>query len=186
MLTKRDKEITNFITAFKVANTSTIKRLFFSNLRTAQIRLKWLHDNKVIKRSREYVIKEYIYYLKKPKQFQHKLLLSDFYNRLNQMVDIKHFVVEKAVGSIIPDAIMAYEYKGNKYIGCIEIEISNNPISKKIDAYRKFYKTGQYKKYFNTMPTLILVTDKKVPKVEEFRVIQIHENFSNIDIICRR
>lgn len=186
MLTQRDKAIISHLERFKICNTLTLAKLFFPSLRMAQIRLKWLADNREIKRDRIYIDNQYVYFLKKPKQIRHKLLISKFYVALKEVVLIKHFVLEKKIESIVPDMIIGYEYNKNKYIACIEVEISNNSISKKLDAYRKLYKTQQYKKYFHTMPILIIITDKKVPKIDDFKIIQIREDLSKIKDIMSR
>lgn len=183
MLMDRDKEIIAFLERMGVATTSILHELFFKSntMRFTRYRLKYLVENKEINRSREHINREYCYYIKKTKQMRHKLLLSEFYVHLSRIASVEKFIPEISIEFLRPDALIGYETE-KKYIAFVEVEISNNSIKEKIENYRKLYRTELYKKHlFESMPRLIIVTNRKVPKVEEFKVIQIKEDFSNIE-----
>ena len=76
-MTRRDYDIIEFIRYYKVASTDTIQQLFFSSLRMCQQRLKYLYDHKHINRSRESINNQYVYYLRRPAQLRHSLLVTD-------------------------------------------------------------------------------------------------------------
>lgn len=177
MITKRDKKVIDFLEQFKIANTSTIHELFYPSLRVAQNRLKTLTDHKAIKRTRNHINMEYLYYIKKPRQIKHRLLLTDFHRELNKMVKIIDFQNEFIIEHLRADGFVAYKYNNKGYIAFIEVEISNKSLD--INKYKKLFKEGKYKLYFPVFPKLIVITNKKISEIKEFEVIQIKEDFSN-------
>jgi len=184
MITERDSEVIKFIEQFKTAHTSTIAELFYPSLQVAQRRLKILHRDKVIKRERYYVSDEYFYYIKKPKQIRHKLILTDFYREIKMIgLDIQFFQNEMNLGDIIPDGILAFKYKDKNYIACVEVEISNKGFD--ISKYKRFFKSEEYKKYFPVFPLIIAITNQSIHDVQEFKVIKIKENLSDIENILK-
>jgi hypothetical protein len=84
MLTSRDHEVIEFVKTFKIARTDTIKELFFPSLSACQKRLKSIYEQKELYRVRDVLTKDYLYYLSKPTQLKHSLLLSDFYRELHK------------------------------------------------------------------------------------------------------
>jgi len=179
MVTERDKSIIAFLEKYHVANTDTINELFFNNLKSCHRRLKVLSENKIIRRSREHFTMQYNYYIRKPQQLRHKLLLTDFYRELNKLVDIQHFDNEVSYGSIRADGLVAFRYKKRGYIALIEVHISNNPL---IQKYEKFFYSGEYKKYFPTFPKIYVISNKNIPDSKNFEVITIKEELSKITI----
>lgn len=174
-VTKRDKEVIEFIQDNKAATTETIKELFYPSLRVAQNRLKLMYDNKLLQRDRDYYTSQYYYYIKKPVQARHCLLLTDFYRHLSSMAQIEIFEKEFTIENIRPDALVAYRYANRNYIAFVEIELSNTP---NIEKYEKLYKSGKYKDYFPVFPLIYYVTDKKIPDTK-LKVIQISDDMND-------
>ena len=164
MLTTRDKEIMDFLIDYKIASTSTIAELFFPSVEACYKRLQVLVRNKVVRRMRDSINNEYLYYHKKlPRQLKHSLLVTDFYRELHKKAEIFSFKIEPVLDNIRPDAIFAYRYKGKNYLGLLEVEISNKGFD--YGKYERFYSTEVYKNYFPVMPTVFVVGDRvKIPE----------------------
>lgn len=177
MITNRDKEVINFIDSFKVATTQTIADLFYPNVKIAQRRLRILTDHKQLKRDREHFTSQYYYYIAKPKQIRHCLLLTQFYSKASKLMSIEYFDNEFSYfEEIRPDGFMAGVYKEKNEIYFVEVEISNTP---DVEKYEKLYLSGRWN-IFPKFPTVIFITDKKVRVSKYFRVIVIGENMENI------
>lgn len=182
MLQERDNRVIDFIEEFKVARTSTIYELFFKNvsLRYCRKRLAKLCEYKELKREKNHISDEYIYYIQKPKHLKHELLLTDFYRELNKIVNIIGFKCTYSIGSIIADGLVGYKLKNTKgvIIAFVEIQTRNNPVD--IEKYEKLFYSNEWVKEFESFPKVIAITNKKVKKVEEFEVIKIKENLKDI------
>lgn len=175
---ERDKNVLEFISTFHVAKTMTLAELFYPSLRYAQHRLKQMYDNKLLKRDRDHFTSQYYYYIKKPKQLRHRLIVTDFYLALNRIATIEKFTPEFTVfEGIRPDAFIAYIYKGKPNIAFLEVELSNNGFD--IWKYEKLYKSDIWKKYFPVFPTIIGITNKSISKTF-LSVIQINEDMENL------
>lgn len=170
-------EVIEFIERFKVARTSTIKELFYPSLLVAQKRLKRITEDKELKRSRDNITNEYIYFKNKPKQLKHSLLITDFYREFNKLVDINHFKNEFIIEGVRADALMAYEYKATKYISFLEVQISNVKLN--LDKYRSLKYSEAYKKILPVFPSIIAVTNQRIEIPKDLEVIQIKEDLSN-------
>ncbi|OLS02866.1 hypothetical protein [Tissierella creatinophila] len=177
IVTDRDKLSLKFIKKFKVATTDTIAELFYPNLVIARRRLKLLCDNKLIKRDRDHFTAQYYYYFKKTKQLKHKILLTDFYRELNKTSEIVLFENEFRCENIIADGLAVYKINSQPYIVFIEIEISNKGID--IEKYENLYRSGKYKRYFPVFPSIIVITDKKIP-YSNLNIIQVNEDIENL------
>ncbi len=172
MLTTRDLRVIDFINEFKVASTSTIAKLFFPSLVVCQRRLKYLFDNKELKRMRESLNNEYIYFKKRPKQLKHSLTVTEFYKYLSSKYDIVNFKIEPVLGDIRPDAVFGYTKNGKGYIGLLEVELSNKGFN--YMKYEKFYSSERYKEFFPTMPSVFVVGDKaKIPSNSKINFIKV-------------
>lgn len=172
MITTRDMQIVEFLDGYKIANTSTIAELFFPSAEACYKRLQVLSENKVIRRMRDSINNEYLYFHKKiPKQLKHSLLVSSFYRELHRIsgVNILNFKIEPTLGDIRPDAVFAYKYNGKNYLGLLEVEISNKGFN--YGKYERFYGNGDYKSYFPAMPTVFVVGDNiKLPEDNKTKV----------------
>ena len=72
------------------------------------------------------------------------------------------FKREVEIENVRADALIKIK-SGNKegYL-ILEVELSNNNISRKLMKYEDLLLSRKYKKYFDTMPNLLYVTDKNV------------------------
>ena len=163
MLTTRDLMVIDFLKQYKVATTSTIQQLFYPSQRVCQNRLKAMIESKKIKRMRNYLNKEYIYYISMPKQFKHSLYVTEFYRDFSRKYKIEMFRLEMQLDDIRPDAFIAYSDHGKAQIAFLEVEISNKGFN--YNKYEKFYSTESYKKWFPFMPTVFIVGN--LPKLNE-------------------
>lgn len=177
IVTDRDRKVIDFLNTFKVATTDTIQELFYPSLRVAQKRLKLMYENKLLKRTRDNFTSQYCYYIKKPKQMRHCLLLTDFYREMNRLTDIELFEKEITIDNIRPDGLIAYKYKKKGFIACIEVQISNEPLD--VEKYEKLFKSGKYKKYFPVFPLVYAITDRKI-LYTELKIIRVNEDMSNL------
>ena len=164
MITSRDIEVKEFLKEFKIADTTIISKLFFPSLSACQKRLKIMHDKKVVKRDRDFITREYIYYLKRPNQLKHAMLVSRFYAEMKKTLNIQTFKIEPKLGEIRPDALFGYEENGIKKIGLLEVEISNKGFN--YYKYKQFLSNEEYKKYFPIVPRIHIVTNKKINQNE--------------------
>lgn len=145
MLTTRDCEIIDFLTNYKIASTTTLQYFFFPSLSACQKRLLKMVKEKTIKRARDNITNEYVYYIKKPKQVLHSLKVTELYAELSGKYEIKHFKIEVKLDTIRPDAVFGYIEKGVSKIGMLEVELSNKAFDSK--KYNHFSRSGEAKKY---------------------------------------
>jgi hypothetical protein len=98
---------------------------------------------KQIKRARDSITNEYIYYIKKPKQLMHTLKVTALYAELSKQYKIIHFKTEVKLSSIRPDAVFGYTENGKNKIGMLEVELSNKEFDRR--KYDVFIKSGEAK-----------------------------------------
>lgn len=181
MLTTRDLEVIDFVKGLKVANTSTINDVFFKNIKSCSRRLKFLADKNELKRIRNHLNAEYIYFIKCPKQLKHSLMVSNFYKVLYNKTNILNFKIESEMGSIRPDAVFGYTYHTKSFLGTLEVERSNNGFN--YNKYEKFYSSGEYKSFLPVMPTVFIVGDKiKLPDKSDVKYVVISMDLSNLKL----
>ena len=179
MLTTRDISIIEFVTIYKVASTSTISHFFFSSISACHKRLKILSDNGSIKRARDSINNEYVYFKKLPKQLKHSLLVTEFYREASGRYEIVNFKIEPVIGNIRPDAVFGYIKNGKKYLGLLEVEISHKGFD--YLKYEKFKTSENYKQYFPTMPTIFIIGDNiKQNLIKDITFKIISENMNNV------
>src|SRR5699024_4780390 len=97
---------------------------------------------------------QYHYYIKKPRQLRHNLLLTDFYRELNKIATINFFDKEFSIEHIRADGLVVYRYKNVNYIAFVEVQISNQPLD--VKKYEKLYQSGLYKNKFNGVFPMII------------------------------
>lgn len=178
MLTRRDLDIINFLEEYRVASTSTLTAMFFPSLRSCQIRLKTLAVNQKIKRARLTMNHDYIYYTKKPYGVMHDLLCTEFCRELMSRATVLQCVIEKQLGKIRPDAVIAFKYNNKQCLGLLEVEISHKGFD--FEKYENFYRTGAYKDFFPVMPTVYVVCkNAKLPKSTQIKYVTIKTDMSD-------
>lgn len=168
-LTSRDLEAIDFLEFHRIASTSTLEHFIYKSRRVAQRRLKMMADSKYVKRSQDYINRDYSYYIEKPKQFRHSLLITEFYKEFSKYVDIKYFETQKKIDHIIPDGLIGYVESGIKKVAILEVEISNKGFD-----YAKYH-NFPYKKYFNTFPNVFVVSKHRIKKDNKINFIQIRD-----------
>ncbi|CEP82660.1 hypothetical protein [Paraclostridium sordellii] len=180
-LTDRDIQIIDFIKSVGITDTETISKIFFAGgLRTCQIRLKKLVDNKYLKRiDKENFLDQHLFYVnKKPMQIKHKLLFSKFVAELVELgATIIKIKCPYQIANIIPDGFIAFELDGEKKTAFVEIELSKYF---KVKKYDEFYYSKKWKELLPTFPSIVVVSDKKVQKSNAYTVIDIKTNFEDI------
>jgi hypothetical protein len=178
MLTRRDLDIINFLEEYRIASTTTLQSLYFPSLRSCQIRLRTLVNSGKVKRARLTMNHDYIYYVKKPGNYMHDLLVTEFYRCLSQRCKILNFVPEKSLGKIRPDAIFAVEYEGRQKLGLLEVEISHKGFD--FEKYEEFYRTAAFKGFFPVMPTVyVICRSTKLPKQSQVKYVTIKTDMSD-------
>lgn len=181
MVTRRDLDILNFLEDYRIASTSTLTAFFFPSLRSCQIRMRTLTTNGRVKRIRLTMNNDYIYYVRKPGNYMHDLLVTEFYRELSKRSIILNFVSEKEIGKIRPDAIFAFEVDGKQRLGLLEVEISHKGFD--YEKYENFYRSGVYKEYFPVMPPVYIVgRNIKIPKSLTVTYININTELTNFKL----
>ena len=178
MMTRRDLDIISFLEDYRIASTTTLKQLFFPSLMTCQARIKKLYDNGNIKRARMTMNYDYLYYVKKPSKVTHDLLVTEFYGKLLNNSEVLQYKIDKELGNIRPDSIFAYKIKEEVNIGLLEVEISHKGFD--YEKYEKFYKSGEYIKWFKVMPTVYVVCkNAKIPTDTKINFICIKTDMND-------
>lgn len=168
MIKTVDHDVIEFLNTYKVASTDTLTELFYNNPRTARYRLKSLVDKKLIKRSRDSITNQYVYFIKKPGQLRHSLLVTDFYRELHRYTSsVAFFNREPNIDGKRPDAIFGYTVNRKEFIGILEVEISNKGFD-----YAKYSDTNFCKK-FPIEPKLFIVSSKGKIKTKEIKLKSI-------------
>lgn len=176
MITQRDRMVLAYLQNYKCAHTSTLT-MFYPDIRTCQRRLKILYDSREIGRARDNLNAEYIYYLTKPKQLRHSVLLTDFLREFSRIATIETCKPEVTIGNVRADALIGYKRKGVRQLAFVEVQISNTPLD--IQKYEKLYYSKQWEKKIPLFPAIIAITDKKIPETK-LQVIRINEDLSNL------
>lgn len=178
ILTRRDLDIINFLEEYRIASTSTLQYLFFPSLRSCQIRLKTLYENKKINRARLTMNNDYIYYVKKPYGITHDLLVTEFYRELMKNSTVLNWAIQRKIGNIIPDAIFAFKIGDRQRLGVLEVEISHKGFD--FEKYETMYRTGAYKEFFPIFPTVYVVGKNiKTPKISQIKYVVIKTDLSD-------
>lgn len=187
VLQERDKKILQFIEQMKACDSTHISRIFFKDISTgptkSRARLTKLTDNGAIKRSRTYINERYIYYIKKPQQIRHKLILTEAYTRLSELCEIVEFIPEFKIGDIRADAFVILKVNGATKTYFFEVEISHNPFNWK--KYKDLYESGLVQKQLGVFPTIVGITDKRITPEGDFKSIIIRTDLNNISEVLK-
>lgn len=188
MITKREIKVIEFVNKFGIVSTSFLHEVVYkpSSLRYCQDRLQMLSEEYgELKRDRQSIHSQYVYYKTKPKQLLHRLLLSELYKNLHKIGTIKIFELEYSLENIRADALAGYEIKGELDFALVEIDISQNSIKAKINKYENFDKSQAWKeKNWPRMAKIIIVGNRKLPK-SHLDIVQIDTEFSNIERLLK-
>jgi hypothetical protein len=187
LLRQRDRRVEIFIEDFNCCNTRYLKYLFFRecSLRRCQQRLSKLVEYKRLKRVRDFVSQDYLYYVdKKPEQIEHDLVRVEFYIWMQErLVD---FIPNYKIGKLIADAY--YELctsensngtKDNEENGegdyFLEVQLSNGFNQFK---YEEFYNSGEWRSRWEVFPKVVVVSNRWINIKKgnvEFEVLGVNE-----------
>jgi DNA-binding Lrp family transcriptional regulator len=160
VLTKRDRRVCRFIEDFHVATTNQIYELAFSDvsIRRCQQRLTELVRQKRIKRYRDYVSQDYLYYVgKKPQQVEHDLLRTDVFMKLRQY-DLQEFIPEFSYGNLRADGY--FELGNDPWFLEIQLSTSFNQ-----EKYEALYRRLDWRERWREFPKVLVVAAKNI-KIE--------------------
>ena len=161
-MTDRDYKIIEFIKEFKIVSTTTIARLYFPSLATAERRLKKLVDHKKLLRTRDNIISEYVYYIKKPTNLKHCILIAEVYSKLAtnkdiQLIKYKREYEIKFRAKTLRTDLMAVIKSNNKLIPIL-IEIDLTKSYK--DKYTEYINSKYYQQKFPMIPKIISISNR--------------------------
>jgi DNA-binding Lrp family transcriptional regulator len=171
MLTKRDRRVLRFIDDFNIVRTSDLKFLFFANvsLQRCQQRLTQLVKQKKLKRYRDYVSQDYLYYTgKKPDQIEHDLIRVEVYKRLS-VINLQEFIPEFSYGRLRSDAYFIIDDQN----WFLEVQLSTGFNQEK---YEMLYRRLDWRERFEEFPSVLVVTNKRLrvePSNIRFEVINV-------------
>lgn len=176
MITQRDKQMIRYLQEYKCAHTQTLAG-FYPNIKIARKRLKILYDSREIGRVRDNINAEYIYYLSKPKQLRHAVILTDFMREFSRVARVEKCLPEFVIGNVRADALIGYRHQNKPYIAFVEVQISNAPLD--VLKYEKLYHSGAWKSKLPDFPLIIAITDRKIPKTD-LKILRINEDLTNL------
>ena len=160
-LTERDYAIIRFLKDVKVAYTSTIDILFFNSLRACQNRLKKLVEYKYIKCFRPDIFSQNIYYVgARCNNWKHKIVFSNLLKKLKEIgIEVIKYVTPMNISNIIADGFIAIKNNGVNQIYLVEVELTKYF---NINKYEDLYYHRKYKEKFPIMPSILVISDKKI------------------------
>lgn len=160
-LTDRDKQILAFIKEYKIANTSTIARLYFPSIATCEKRLRKLCDNRLLNRYRDNILTEYVYYKgSRPTNIKHSLAISRVYSLLAteyQVLKCKREYEIKYKNKLIRSDLMAIVKLNNKIVPILfEIELSKAYDNK----YSDYIQGNYWQQLFGEKPIVVVISNR--------------------------
>lgn len=168
VMTERDEAVQDFITKFHAVKTTQIAaECFEGNDYVCRRRMKILTDFRKVKRCRDNVIQEYVFYSHKLTQkFTHYMKIADFYLELkSQPGEIVEFEVEKKIANVIPDAVVLFR----RFVGdsrymipmFVEVHRCQNPFDQ--EKYERLYESGAWRELgYKTFPRIVIATNKHI------------------------
>lgn len=165
MLTRRDKEILNWIQEYDVITINQAKSLFFNNVYdNARRRLRVLEQQGVLN---SYICKdskEKIYYIDK-KRSQHDIYILDFIVKLISLdCNIVEFKLKPHYlnGDLIPDAFIKFSKDDDLYLVFLEIDYKHATELLKFKAlYERLYREkDRHDEFLNTFPIVVVANFK--------------------------
>jgi predicted transcriptional regulator len=170
-------ETTGICTAQQVAKLVYYEHK--NSLNYAQKKLKQMYDNGFVKRTTSTMSNEYCYTLKKLKQIEHRLLISQFHTDLRLYIgkdNILHFAAEdNTLECLRPDAVACINTNNRKLYICLEIHRSTN-VKFDIDKYIHALENKEYVKITNnenTFPLVLVATDTPEKVKEQLKDISL-------------
>lgn len=174
-LTERDIEIIEFVKEFKAASTTTIARLFFPSLATAERRLKKLCESKKLYRNRDDIISEYYYYTKKPTNLKHALVIADVYSLIKEQHHIikykREYVIKYRSSNVRTDLMLVLKVNNKLVPLLIEIDLCKKYNNK----YTDYISKGYYSQIFGVKPEVVVVSNRTPESTIPIRWYKLNE-----------
>lgn len=196
-ITTRDVEVVNFIEDTQLLMTANqIARYFYKTSNTksmesamviARRRLSVLAKGHYLKRMRDFVGQEYIYYQAKkpPKKVDHKLLMAEFLTTMKENhIHIKDIKLEfkdlQDKYKLRPDLKIVMDFNGIEVVALVEVDRTKTfSNSDKYTNLIKNYKTDEnLRKVLTSNFIFISVCDKKPTMESVFWIKTDMSNFS--------
>lgn len=194
MLTTRDLEIIRYLEQNFLITSSIASRLVYwtgnekSSLIIAQKRLKVLFKEKEVKRLRDNITNEYVYYLHKaPTKINHRLKIADFISRLNRLgfelqnIELEYSELQESY-NIRPDIMLEAKFNNVSFVALVEVDLTKS--FSNITAYTEIVKDrkNKIKQPLPNKPLLLIsVSDTPIKRTDEqVKPVQIKTDFSDI------
>lgn len=202
----RDNRIVKLIAKGKVFTRIQLEQIIIPNKKSStrimRYRLQRLTEDGRIKRLHKVSYEPCIYFLNKPKNLQHALMINDVYCALLKQKHSLHRVDFKwsysIMGEVIADA-MATIYtdpdRKNRQVVWIEIERDPSKRFNKVEQYTKIFNKkwadeewAVTKKGVTYFPTILIVTDEPLtitaekPRFVVATTVQVQENIYKLII----
>ena len=194
MLTTRDLEIIRYLEQNFLITSSIASRLVYwtgnekSSLIIAQKRLKVLFKEKEVKRLRDNITNEYVYYLHKvPTKINHRLKIADFISRLNRLgfelqnIELEYSELQESY-NIRPDIMLEAKFNNVSFVALVEVDLTKS--FSNITAYTEIVKDrkNKVKQPLPNKPLLLIsVSDIPIKRTgEQVKPVKIKTDFSDI------
>lgn len=192
MITKRDREIINFIYAIGYLSIDQCSKLFFSDRNyaydLARKRLKKISEQAdYIKPILNAETKQTIYVPKEvkiKKISKHDLLLLDYLAELKVLgVEVEKVELVPDLDGAIPDMFIKFTFDGYRYYQFVEMQLRHDFVD-----IEKFNKPGVISKIYeltnNTRPRLVIIQDTKKDYNKDnptaMKIIQLNTNLDGL------
>lgn len=195
MITKRDKEILNYMCEYKYATIKQLEKIFFKeqqySYNIARRRMERLVQAGYVKTHKLDASGKLVYILNDTEEkinppSLHRLLVLDVLAELHYLgMDVQEFTVEKSWmdGKVRSDAFIVVDILDRRYRFFLEVHISNNKHN--LDKYSKLYETGEVQGYIssNKYPRVLLITDrsyKNLDCIENVDVVRVDTDLDGL------
>lgn len=187
MLTKRDKEILNWIQEYDILTINQAKSLFFNNVYdNARRRLRVLERQEILNSYISKDSKEKVYYTDK-KRSQHDIYIVDFIVKLITLdCNILEFKLKPHYlgGDLIPDAFIKFSKDDDLYLVFLEIDYKHaTELLKFKSLYERLYREkDKHEEFLNTFPMIVVSSFKTTVRYisANFYCLYTDFQFSNL------
>ncbi len=160
MITKRDREIINFIYDFGFITIEQCSKIFFnqsvSSYDLARRRLKKIAENNNYIKSKLNSETKQLLYIPKESTIKgiskHDLLVIDYLAELNSMgAEVENCFIEKNYDGVIPDALLIFTLGGYRFYQLLEVQLRHDIVN--------------ISRYLRVMDKILLDTNNVIPKI---------------------
>lgn len=167
MITKRDREIINFIYDFGFITIEQCSKIFFnqsvSAYDLARRRLKKIADNNNYIKSKLNSETKQLLYIPKESNIKgiskHDLLVIDYLAELHSIgADIENCFIEKNYDGVIPDALLIFTLGGYRFYQLIEVQLRHDIVN--VNRYARVM-DKVLSDTNNVIPKIVIIQDTK-------------------------